>query len=41
MEWMMKKTFFTFIILTILAAFLSVAVAEERIVQLNVPGCAA
>jgi len=41
MEWMMKKTFFTFIILTIFAAFLSVAVAEERIVQLTVPGCVA
>ena len=37
----MKKTFFTFIILTILTAFLSVAAAEERIVQLTVPGCAA
>jgi copper chaperone CopZ len=41
MEWMMKKTFFTFIILTILASFLSVAVAAERIVQLTVPGCVA
>ena len=37
----MKKTFFTFIILTILATFSSVAVAAERIVQLTVPGCVA
>ena len=37
----MKKTFITFLILTMLAAFWSVALAEERIVQLTVPGCAA
>jgi hypothetical protein len=41
MERMMRKTFITFIILTLLAALGSVALAEERIVQLTVPGCSA
>jgi hypothetical protein len=37
----MKKTFFTFIILTMLVAFCSMVLAEERVVQLTVPGCSA
>jgi hypothetical protein len=41
MELMMKKTFSAFLILIMLAAFCSAAIAEERIVQLTMPGCAA
>ena len=37
----MKKIFIAFLILIVLAAFWSVAMAEERIVQLTIPGCAA
>jgi hypothetical protein len=36
----MKKIFVLFFVLIFLAAFLNIAVAEERIVQLNIPGCA-
>ena len=38
---MMRKKIITFMILTLLAAFGSVALAEEKIVQLTVPGCSA
>jgi hypothetical protein len=38
---MMKRIFILFLVLNFLAAFLSVAAAEEKIVQLNIPGCAA
>lgn len=41
MELMMKKIFSVFLALIILAAFGGVAGAEERVVQLTVPGCAA
>jgi hypothetical protein len=37
----MKKIFVLFFVLIFLAVFLNIAVAEERIVQLNIPGCAA
>jgi hypothetical protein len=38
---MMKKTFILFWGLIILAAFFSMAVAEEKNVQLSIPGCSA
>jgi hypothetical protein len=41
MEFIMKKSFITFLIVILLAAFWGVAGAEERIVQLTAPGCAA
>jgi hypothetical protein len=41
MEEIMKKTFTTFLILILLAAFSGAAGAAERIVQLTIPGCAA
>lgn len=37
----MKKIFGLFFVLIFLAAFLNAAVAEERMVQLNIPGCSA
>ena len=37
----MKKILRVFLTLLLLAAFLGVASAGERIVQLNVPGCSA
>lgn len=37
----MKKTLSLFLTLILLAAFLGVALAEERIVQLTIPGCSA
>ena len=37
----MRKTFITFLILTMLAVFVGAALSEERMVQLTVPGCAA
>jgi hypothetical protein len=37
----MKKVFILFFGLIYLAAFFSMAAAEEKIVQLTVPGCAA
>jgi hypothetical protein len=41
MERMMRRTFLIFLILTLLAFFGSIAVAEEKVVQLTVPGCSA
>ena len=38
---MMKRIFILFFVFIFLAAFLNVAAAEEKIVQLNIPGCAA
>ena len=38
---MMKRVFILFFVLIFLAVFLNVATAEEKIVQLNIPGCAA
>jgi hypothetical protein len=38
---MMKKTFILVLGLIILAAFFSMAVAEEKNVQITVPGCSA
>lgn len=37
----MKKVFGLFLVLVFLSAFLNVVIAEERVVQLNIPGCAA
>jgi len=37
----MKRVFILFFVLNFLAVFLNVAAAEEKIVQLNIPGCAA
>jgi hypothetical protein len=37
----MRKTSIAFLILIMLAVFAGAAFAEERIVQLTVPGCAA
>jgi hypothetical protein len=37
----MKRIFILFFVFIFLAAFLNVAAAEEKIVQLNIPGCAA
>jgi hypothetical protein len=37
----MKKIFSLFFVLIFFAVSLNVAVAEERVVQLNIPGCAA
>ncbi len=37
----MRKIFITFLILTILAVSAGAAWAEERMVQLTVPGCSA
>ena len=37
----MKRVFILFFVLIFLAVFLNVATAEEKIVQLNIPGCAA
>lgn len=37
----MKKLLSVFLTLIFLSAFIGVAVAEERIVQLTIPGCSA
>lgn len=37
----MRKTFIIFLSLTLLAFWGGIAAAEEKIVQLTVPGCAA
>ncbi len=37
----MKKLLSVFLTLIFLSAFISVAIAEERIVQLTMPGCSA
>lgn len=37
----MKKTFILLFVLLFLAAFFSMAAAEERRVQLAIPGCSA
>jgi len=38
---MLKKTLVIFLILTLVAALGGVALAEEKVVQLTVPGCSA
>jgi hypothetical protein len=38
---MMKKTFILFFVPIFLAVFFNMVAAEEKIVQLNIPGCAA
>jgi hypothetical protein len=37
----MKKLLSVFLTITFLSAFIGVAIAEERIVQLTIPGCSA
>ncbi len=37
----MKKILCVFLALVFLSAFVGVVIAEERIVQLTIPGCAA
>ena len=39
MRWMMKKILSIFLTLVFLTAFIGAALAEERIVQLTIPGC--
>jgi len=38
---MMKKILSVFLTIVFLSVFISVALAEERIVQLTIPGCSA
>jgi len=41
MRWMMKKILSVFLTIVFLSVFISIALAEERIVQLTIPGCSA
>lgn len=36
----MKKILTSILVLVVVAVFANVAVAKERVVQLNIPGCA-